>query len=76
VSDLLECGEEQVYVLNLFELTDEKIDIFQELRWCMIMQYVHVYSLVAAGEECSSIILGFDTSPNTCDNHSSGIDGL
>jgi hypothetical protein len=68
--------EKQVNVLYPLDLSDDQLYVCQEPFRVVIMQDIHIHSLIATGEESFAILFGFDASANRGNDQSSWIDGL
>lgn len=63
-------------MLNTLDLGNYFLNIGQESIRVMVVQDVHIHSLVTASKECFAVLLGLDLTADSCKHQSSGVDSL
>ena len=61
---VLESGQEEIKMLDLADLFYEEANVIVKLLWCMVVEYIHVDSLIPTGEEGGSIRFHCNTLPD------------
>jgi hypothetical protein len=68
--------QQQVNVLNLLNLGNNQFDALHEALGVMVVQDVHIDTLVAARKECVAVLISFDTAAYRCEHERSRVDCL
>lgn len=63
-------------MLNLLDLRNNQLDAPHEAFGVMVMEDVHIHTLVAASKERLAVLISLDTASDRCKHESSRIDGL
>lgn len=63
-------------MLNLFNLIDNQLDALHESLRVVVVQNVHIDTLIAACKECIAVLIGLDAASYRGKNQRSGVDSF
>jgi hypothetical protein len=63
-------------MLDLLDLVDNQLNALHETLRIMVVQNVHVHTLIAASKEGIAILIGLNAAPDSCQDKRSRIYGL
>ena len=71
-----ELGKKEINVFSFLNLIHKACNARNEKRWIMIVNNVHIDSMIAAGKEGFLVLLSFNVFSDSRENECSGEDGL
>ena len=63
-------------MLDFLDLVDNELDALHETLRFMVVEDVHVYTLIAASKECIVVLIGLNAAPDSCQYKCSRVNGF